>query len=101
MIGLVKQTLPCAEKGCKSKMTLTENTDNLLYYNCVKNHEKHAFRYNIEQKKWEKVILKTQRIFNYTENPCEDNQQSLVTDVADELENIADQAQTKVILTQN
>ena len=53
-------------------MTLTEKTDNILYYNCVEKHEKHAFRYIIDQKKWEKVILKTQRMLNYKEDPCDD-----------------------------
>lgn len=69
---LVKQTLPCAEKNCKSKMTLTENTDNLLYYNCIKKHDEHAFRYNITQKKWEKIIIKTKLILHYNENPSEE-----------------------------
>jgi hypothetical protein len=53
-------------------MTLTENTDNLLYYNCVKKHDEHAFRYNIEQKKWEKIIIKSKLILHYNENPCEE-----------------------------
>jgi hypothetical protein len=69
---LVKQTLPCAEKNCKSKMTLTENADNLLYYNCIKKHDEHTFRYNIAQKKWEKIIIKTKLILHYDENPCEE-----------------------------
>jgi hypothetical protein len=70
---LVKQTLPCAEKNCKSKMTLTENTDNLLYYNCIKKHDEHTFRYNITQKRWKKIIIKTKLILHYNENPCEEH----------------------------
>jgi hypothetical protein len=59
-------------------MTLTESTDNSLYYNCVEKHEKHAFRYNIDQKKWEKIILKTKRILNYNEDPI-DNEPQITT----------------------
>jgi hypothetical protein len=69
-IAVAKQTLPCAGKNCKSKMTLTDNTDNLLYYNCITNHDEHTFRYNMEQKKWEKIIIKTKIILHYNENPC-------------------------------
>ena len=91
---MVKQTLPCAEKGCKSKMRLTETTDNILYYNCVQKHEKHAFRYNIEQQRWEKIILNTKRIFNYNENPCEETTTGSA-DTESEYEKVTEQAQPK------
>ena len=67
---MVKQTLPCAEKNCKSKMIITENNDNILYYNCVEKHDEHIFRYNIIQKKWEKITVQSKIILHYKEDPC-------------------------------
>ena len=69
---MVKLTLPCAEKKCKSKMTITDETDNILYYNCLEKHDEHVFKYNIIQKKWEKITVQSKIILHYTENPCED-----------------------------
>ena len=40
---MVNSTLPCAEKKCKSKMTITDETDNILYYNCLEKHDEHVF----------------------------------------------------------
>lgn len=68
---MVKQTLPCAEKNCKSKMSLTEKNNKTLYYNCIEKHNEHAFRYDITQKKWEKIVIKSKLILNYNEDPCE------------------------------
>ena len=70
---MIQKTLPCAEKNCKCNMVLTENADNLLYYNCTENHNEHAFRYNIEQKKWEKIIIKTKLALHYTKDPIKEN----------------------------
>ena len=67
---MVKQTLPCAEKNCKSKMSITENNDNMLYYNCIEKHDEHIFRYNIVQKKWEKITFQSKIILHYKEDPC-------------------------------
>ena len=68
---MVKQALACAEKNCNNKMILTENTGKLLYYNCQEKHKEHTFRYNIEQKKWEKIMTKTKLILNYNNDPLE------------------------------
>ena len=70
---MVRHTLPCAEKKCKSKMTITENNDNLLYYNCFEQHYDHAFRYNIGQKKWERIIIKSKILLHYNEDPFKDS----------------------------
>lgn len=70
---MAKQTLPCAEKNCKSKMTLVEKNENLLGYNCLEKPNEHNFRYNITQKKWEKKIIKTKLILHYNQNPCEES----------------------------
>jgi len=68
----VKQTLPCAEKNCKGKMTLIKNKNNLLSYRCLEKPAEHNFRYNITQKKWERIIVKTKLIVYYNKNPCEE-----------------------------
>ena len=60
-------------KNCKNMMVLTENAGNLLYYNCTENHNEHAFRYNVEQKKWEKIIVKTKLALHYNNNPIEES----------------------------
>lgn len=75
---MVKQVLPCAEKNCESKMILTENTGNLLYYNCQENHHEHTFRYTIDQKKWEKILIKTKLILNYNNDPIETTRDNII-----------------------
>jgi hypothetical protein len=72
VIPLVKQTLPCAEKNCKSKMKLTRNEDNILTYKCLETPKEHIFRYYINQKAWEKIIIKAKLILRYKENPCQE-----------------------------
>lgn len=67
---MIKSTLPCAEKKCNSGMILTDNTGEILYYNCLKNHDTHVFRYNIPLKKWEKITIHSKIILHYKENPC-------------------------------
>ena len=66
---MVQNILPCIDKNCTSKMILTENNDKLLYYNCQQKHNDHTFRYDIDQKKWEKIIIKTKLILHYKNNP--------------------------------
>ena len=70
---MVTQTLPCVEKNCKSKMVLIEDNDNFLRYRCLEKPEEHNFRYSINPKKWEKLIVKTQMVLNYTQDPCQES----------------------------
>jgi len=53
-------------------MTLIENNNNSLGYSCIEKPDEHNFRYNITQKKWEKIIIKTKLILHYNKNPCEE-----------------------------
>jgi len=53
-------------------MILTENNDKMLYYNCQQKHSDHTFRYDIDQKKWEKIIIKTKLILHYKKNPLDE-----------------------------
>jgi len=91
---MVKQVLPCAEKNCESKMILTENTGNLLYYNCQENHHEHTFRYTIDQKKWEKILIKTKLILNYNNDPTETSRVT-ITKCEKKSNEIPDQVTTK------
>ena len=86
------QTLPCIEKNCKSKMVLIEDNDNFLGYRCLEKPEEHNFRYNINQKKWEKLIVKTQMVLNYNKNPC---QESII-----KTPNVANDSEKKLIEAQ-
>jgi predicted flap endonuclease-1-like 5' DNA nuclease len=63
------QLLPCGKKNCKSKMTLVENNTNFLAYRCFEKPSEHYFRYNIKNKKWEKLTMKTKLMLNYSVNP--------------------------------
>ena len=69
---LIKHILPCSEKNCKSKMILVENKDNIVGYSCLKNPEEHNFRYNLNKRKWEKILIKTKLILHYNQNPYEE-----------------------------
>lgn len=53
-------------------MKLVQTSENLLTYDCLENPEEHVFRYNINQKTWEKVMIKTKLILRYKQNPCEE-----------------------------
>jgi len=54
-------------------MTLIENYNNLLGYSCLEKPDEHNFRYNITQKKWERIIIKTKLVLHYNQNPCEES----------------------------
>ena len=68
---MIKHTLPCADRNCRRKMSLSESSDNVLYYSCLEKPEEHTYRYDLAQKKWEKIIIKRKLILHYGENPCE------------------------------
>lgn len=70
---MIEHKLPCAAKNCKSEMILIDNNDNLLSYSCLKKPDEHNFRYNLTQKKWEQLIIKTKLVLNYNHNPCKQN----------------------------
>jgi hypothetical protein len=70
---MMEHKLPCAAKNCKSKMILIDNNDNLLSYSCLNKPHEHNFRYNMTEKKWEQLIIKTKLVLNYNYNPCKTN----------------------------
>ena len=73
-------------------MVLIEDNDNFLGYRCLEKPEKHNFRYNINQKKWEKLIVKTQMVLKYNKNPC---QESII-----KTPNVANDSEKKLIEVQ-
>ena len=54
-------------------MALIEKDNNILGYSCFERPDEHRFRYDIRQKKWEKIIIKTKIILHYTQDPCEES----------------------------
>ena len=70
---MVAKTLSCVEKKCKSKMVLIEDNNTILSYRCLEKPEEHNFRYSINLKKWEKLIVKTKIVLNYNKNPCQES----------------------------
>ena len=69
-IIMVAQTLPCAEKRCKSNMSLIEEKDNVLYYRCLEKHNEHYFRYDVTQKQWERLIIARKLVLHFEQDPC-------------------------------
>ena len=61
--------LPCADPKCKDKMRLVFKNDRYIGYRCLLKPNSHNFRYNIQQKRWEKIIITTKPIIGYTD--CE------------------------------
>ena len=54
-------------------MVLIEDTPTFLSYGCLEKPEEHNFRYRINQKKWEKLIITTKIVLNYNKNPCQES----------------------------
>ena len=63
--------LPCAHPECKDKMRLVFQNERYIGYRCLLKPNSHNFRYNIEKKLWEKIIIKTKPIFYYKQSPYE------------------------------
>ncbi len=57
----------------QKQMVLIEDNNTFLSYRCLEKPEEHNFRYNINRKKWEKLIVKTKIVLNYNKNPCQES----------------------------
>ena len=68
---MLRATIPCAGPQCKDKMRLVFQNERFLGYRCLLKPNSHNFRYDIERKRWEKIILKTKPIIGYKELPHE------------------------------
>ena len=66
---MLRTSLPCADPQCKDKMRLVFQNERFLGYRCILKPNTHNFRYDIERKRWEKVIIKTKPIIGYNEAP--------------------------------
>ncbi|MCW4015636.1 MAG: hypothetical protein NWF06_04635 [Candidatus Bathyarchaeota archaeon] len=71
MMMMLRELLPCADPKCKDKMRLVFNNDRFIGYRCLLKPNSHNFRYNIEQKRWEKIILNTKPLIGYKKTPYE------------------------------
>jgi hypothetical protein len=68
---MLRATLPCADPQCKDEMKLVFQNERFLGYRCLLKPNTHNFRYDIERKRWEKIIIKTKPIIGYKESPYE------------------------------
>ncbi|HDQ06873.1 MAG TPA: hypothetical protein ENN36_09185 [Candidatus Bathyarchaeota archaeon] len=66
---MLRATLPCADPQCKDEMRLVFQNERFLGYRCLLKPNSHNFRYDIEHKRWEKIIIKTKPIIGYKESP--------------------------------
>ncbi|GEM_PF-3025790 len=66
---MLKTTLPCADPQCADKMRLVFQNERFLGYRCLLKPKSHNFRYDIERKRWEKIIIKTKPIIGYKKSP--------------------------------
>jgi hypothetical protein len=66
---MLRATLQCADPQCKDKMRLVFQNERFLGYRCLLKPNTHNFRYNIERKRWEKIIITTKPIVGYKESP--------------------------------
>ena len=64
-------TLPCVDPQCKNKMRLVFQNERFIGYRCLLKPNTHNFRYNIDHKKWEKIIITTKPILSYKKSPYE------------------------------
>jgi len=68
---MLKETLPCADPKCKDKMRIVFKNERFIGYRCILKPNTHNFRYNIDRKIWEKIIIKTKPILGYKKSPYE------------------------------
>ena len=68
---MLKETLPCADPQCKDKMRIVFQNERFIGYRCLLKPNTHNFRYNIDCKIWEKIIIKTKPILGYKKSPYE------------------------------
>ena len=66
---MLRATLPCADPKCKEKMRLVFQNERFIGYRCLLKPNTHNFRYDIDHKRWEKIIVKTKPIIGYKESP--------------------------------
>jgi len=52
-------------------MRLVFRNERFLGYRCLLKPNTHNFRYNIERKRWEKIVIKTKPIIGYKNSPYE------------------------------
>ncbi|MDG6223832.1 MAG: hypothetical protein QCH99_11305 [Candidatus Bathyarchaeota archaeon] len=66
---MLRETIPCAEPHCKHKMRLVFKNERYVGYRCLLKPNSHNFRYDIQNQRWEILIIKTKPILCYKESP--------------------------------
>ena len=72
MLFMLRENLPCADPHCKHKMRLVFQNERFVGYRCIMKPNSHNFRYDIENKRWERLIIKTKPLLKYKEAPYEE-----------------------------
>lgn len=72
MLFMLRENLPCADPHCKHKMRLVFQNERFVGYRCLMKPNSHNFRYDIKNKRWEKLIIKTKPLLCYKEAPYEE-----------------------------
>ena len=68
---MLRDLLPCADPQCKDKMRVIFKNKRFIGYRCLLKPNTHNFRYNIERKIWEKIIITTKPLIGYKQSPYE------------------------------
>ncbi|MEJ2127086.1 MAG: hypothetical protein P8X87_05275 [Candidatus Bathyarchaeota archaeon] len=68
---MLHENLQCADPHCKHELRLVFQNERFVGYRCLMKPNSHNFRYDIENKRWEKLIIKTKTILKYKEAPFE------------------------------
>ena len=66
---MLRETLPCADPQCKDIMRLAFQNERFIGYRCLLKPNTHNFRYNVDRKIWEKIVINTKPIIGYKESP--------------------------------
>jgi len=66
---MLRETLPCADPQCKAIMRLAFQNEHFIGYRCLLKPNTHNFRYNVDRKIWEKIVINTKPIIGYKESP--------------------------------
>ena len=68
---MLRESLPCANPNCTDLMRLVFKNERFIGYRCLLKPNSHNYRFNINLKVWEKIIITTKPISRYKKSPFE------------------------------
>ena len=66
---MLRESLPCADPKCTDIMRLVFQNERFIGYRCLIKPNSHNYRFNINQRTWEKILITTKPIVCYNESP--------------------------------